>query len=35
MAIKRVGNESLDWQRGNSYNGRRYDGRVRETRAEY
>jgi hypothetical protein len=33
MAIKRIGNETRDWQRGNSYN-ERYDGRVRETRAE-
>jgi hypothetical protein len=33
MANKRIGNETRDWQRGSSYN-ERYDGRVRETRAE-
>jgi len=33
MANKRIGNETRNWQRGSSYNDR-YDGRVRETRAE-
>jgi hypothetical protein len=33
MAFKRIGNESREWQLRNSYNDR-YDGRVRETRAE-
>jgi hypothetical protein len=33
MAFKRIGNESREWQLGSSYNDR-YDGRVRETRAE-
>jgi hypothetical protein len=33
MASKRIGNETCDWQQGSSCNDR-YDGRVRETRAE-
>lgn len=33
MAFKRIGNETREWQSGSSYN-ERYDGRVRETRAE-
>ncbi len=33
MAFKRIGNESHEWQLRSSYN-ERYDGRVRETRAE-
>lgn len=33
MAFKRIGNESCEWQRGNSYN-QCDDGKVRETRAE-
>jgi hypothetical protein len=33
MACKKIGDESCEWQLRNSYN-YRYDGRVRETRAE-
>jgi|KBSMisStandDraft_5_1062788.scaffolds.fasta_scaffold5636379_1 hypothetical protein len=33
MAIKRIGNDTRDWQLRNSFI-ERYDGRVRETRAE-
>ncbi len=34
MAVKRIGNDACDWQRGNSYNRQCDNGRVRETRAE-